>query len=97
MTAKRIDANQPEIVDTLQKCGAVWIPTSGDPTIGFDGLVAFRGRLEIAEIKDGSKPASQRRLTERETKRMEQVSEKGVAYNVIESVDDALNLIEKMK
>jgi hypothetical protein len=93
MRANRVDANQTEIVDALRKAGAEWIPTSGDPSIGFDGLVAFRGVLHIAEIKDGSKPPSGRKLTDRERKRKEQVEYKGVKYNVIESKEDALKLI----
>jgi predicted Holliday junction resolvase-like endonuclease len=93
MRANRIDANQTEIVEALRKAGAEWIPTSGDPSIGFDGLVAHQGRLFVVEIKDGSKPASARRLTDRERKRKEQVEYKGVPYNVIESKEDALKLI----
>lgn len=97
MTGKRVDANQADIVDTLRRCGAEWIPVSGDPTIGFDGLVAFRGKLEVVEVKDGSKPPSERRLTDREAKRKAQLENKGVSYNVLESVDDALRLIEVMR
>ena len=93
MRANRIDANQPEIVAALRRAGAEWIPTSGDPKIGFDGLIAFRGELHVAEIKDGSKPPSERQLTDCEAKRKEQLEYKNVAYNVLESVDDALRLI----
>ena len=94
---KKIDDNQSDVVAAFRAYGAVWIPTSGDPSIGFDGLVAYRGRLEIVEIKDGSKPPSQRRLTQLEAKRSDQLQDKGVAYNVIESVKDAIALIGKMR
>jgi hypothetical protein len=97
MSHKRVDGNQTDIVATFRAYGAVWIATSGDPSIGFDGLVAFRGRLEIVEIKDGSKPMSQRRLTPREAKRSDELQDKGVAYNVIENVKDAIALIGKMR
>lgn len=90
---KRVDSNQAEIVQALRKVGADWIPTSEDPRSGCDGFIAFRSRLYIAEIKDGSKPASAKRLTEKELLRKASVERCGVVYNIIESVDDALKLI----
>jgi hypothetical protein len=40
---------------------------------------------------------SQRRLTPREAKRSDELQDKGVAYNVIENVKDAIALIGKMR
>lgn len=61
--AARIDANQPAIVEALRQLGAFVQPLhmvgQGCP----DLLVAFRGQTLLVEIKDGSKPPSERRLT----------------------------------
>jgi len=89
----RTDDNQGEIVDALRGVGAEWVPTTGDPRIGFDGLIAFRGRLYAAEIKDGSKPPSRRKLTDNERKRKAQLAAVGVDVLVIECVMDALRQI----
>jgi hypothetical protein len=97
MIGKRVDANQKEIVTELRKVGAEWIPMNGDPEIGFDGLIAYRNRLLVAEIKDGSKPPSERKLTAGEEKRKAQLERRGVPYNVILSIDDALRLIGVIK
>lgn len=61
--AAKIDANQVQIVEALRKCGAFVQPLhmvgNGCP----DLLVGQAGRTLIMEIKDGSKPPSERRLT----------------------------------
>ncbi len=90
MRGNRVDRNQGEIVDALRSVGALWIPTSGDTSIGFDGIVAFRGRVYLAEIKDGSKPASARKLTEREQERLTQLKMKSVRLHIWETVTQAL-------
>lgn len=88
--ANRVDRNQPEIVDGFHRVGALWIPTSGDPKIGFDGIVAFRGKVFLAEIKDPSQPASNRRLTDREEERLIQLKMKGVRLHIWETAHQAL-------
>jgi hypothetical protein len=93
MSGKRIDANQPSIVKTLRNVGAGWIPLSGDPTTGMDGLILFRSKVYLAEIKDGAKKPSERQLTDKEKKRKAMVEAHGVDYNIIESEEDALRLI----
>lgn len=61
--AARVDANQALIVGGLRACGAsVQILSAvgqGCPDI----LVGFRGRNLLMEVKDGSKPPSDRKLT----------------------------------
>lgn len=61
--AAKIDANQPLIVEALRKAGATVQPLhtvgSGVP----DLLVGFQNRTALIEVKDGSKPPSERRLT----------------------------------
>lgn len=90
---KRVDSNQTEVVKALRSLGAEWIPTSGDPKIGMDGILCFRGKVHLVEIKNGELSASRRRLTDTEKDRKAQVERAGVKYNVIESVEDALELI----
>lgn len=59
----RIDGNHREIVDALEAVGAsvqsLAAVGSGCP----DLLAALRGRNFLFEIKDGSKPPSERTLT----------------------------------
>jgi hypothetical protein len=90
--AKRIDANQPEIVDALRRVGAV-VQSLAELGRGCpDLLVAFRGDNYLMEVKDGSKPPSARQLTADEAawhgrwKRAGQVE-------IVESVNDALRVI----
>ena len=47
MKAKRTDANQKKIVDALREAGA-WVYVVGKP---FDLLVAFKGELNLMEVK----------------------------------------------
>lgn len=64
--ARRVDANQAEIVEALRAVGASVYVTSavGD---GFpDLLVSHRGRLLLMEIKRGDLSPSRRALTDRE-------------------------------
>lgn len=68
MTPKRIDANQPEIVEALRDAG-VSVTITSDVGNGFvDAVAGFRGRSYCLEIKDGSKPPSARKLTPDEQK-----------------------------
>ena len=59
----KIDNNQKKIVEQLRKCGysvqSLATIGSGCPDI----LVGKGGRNYLFEIKDGSKPPSQRKLT----------------------------------
>lgn len=58
-----MDGNQGDIVEALRRVGATVQPLH---TIGQgcpDLLVAFRQRMFLYEVKDGSKPPSARKLT----------------------------------
>jgi len=90
---KRTDANQTEVVRALRQIGAEWIPTSGDPMIGFDGLVLWRSRVLICEVKDGSKPPSARKLTDNELKRQAQCESRGIPFLILTSPEQAVELI----
>lgn len=62
--AARIDRNQPEIVKALRQCGAhvTSLAAVGDGVP--DLLVGFQGRTVLVEVKDGSRPPSERQLTD---------------------------------
>jgi hypothetical protein len=90
--AARTDANQSEIVAALRKRGAVCIITSQLKN-AFDVLVCFNGKIHIVEIKDGNKPKSARKLTEGELRCKSLVEGVRCSYNVIYSVEEALELI----
>ena len=85
--ARRADGNQPEIVAALRAAGAVVQPLH---TVGQgvpDLLVAFRNRTFVMEIKDPSKPKSDRKLTPAQEKwHAMWIGEK----HVVETVEQAL-------
>lgn len=60
--AKRVDANQPEIVKALRQAGCS-VHCAHKEGGGFPDLVVGRkGRTYLMEVKDGSLPPSQRKL-----------------------------------
>jgi len=90
--ACKIDRNQTEIVKALRKAGAFVLITSQLKN-SFDILAGFRGKLYAVEIKDGELPASKRKLTPGELKCKEGLESVGVTYHVINSVEEALEMI----
>lgn len=92
--AAKVDSNQPDIVKTLRRLGAVVLITSQLKN-AFDILVGFRGKLYIVEIKDGSLPPSKRKLTPGELKCKEKFESVGIKYHVINSVNEAIEMITK--
>lgn len=91
--AQRIDSNQKEIVKALRGVGAYVVPVHSVKEF-CDIVVAYKSNTYIVEIKDGSKPPSQKRLTPGELKCKEGFNNVGVEYHVIESVDEALELLK---
>ena len=89
--AARIDSNQNEIVEALRRCGASVLITSQLKNC-FDILVGYNGINYIVEIKDGNKPPSQRKLTKGEEAFRD--SWKGGKYYIIESIEDAIDLLK---
>jgi hypothetical protein len=59
----RIDANQPDIVGAFRRLGFTVAVTSAVGSGFPDLVVGRRGYNLLIEIKDGSKPPSERRLT----------------------------------
>lgn len=87
---KRVDANQAEIVARLKAVGATVLHLH---TVGGgcpDIAVGYRGKNWLIEIKDGSKPASERRLTRHEREFFEMWRGQ---MSVVESAEEALALI----
>jgi hypothetical protein len=90
---KRKDANHSACTEAVRAVGAVTIDCTGDPSIGFDEIWLWRGQTFLIEIKDGSKPASRRRLTPNERQRHADAARVDVTIHIIETTDQALQLI----
>ena len=83
--AKRTDANQQEIVDALRKVGA-WVYVSHQP---FDLLVAFRGHLNLLEVK-----TDKGKLNKKQKDMIEEMKVRSGCYPlVVRTVDEALGAI----
>ena len=82
----RVDANQGLVVDYFRKTGCSVAITSALGAGFPDLVVAKAGRTALVEVKDGSKPPSERQLTPAE------LSFEGAwhgRYAVVENLDDA--------
>ncbi len=90
--AARVDSNHGEIRSALRNLGAYVLDTFQLKN-AFDLLVGYRGKIFIIEIKDGKKTPSQRKLTEGEEGCKAGFNNVGVPYNVVTSVDEAVELI----
>ncbi len=92
--AKRIDQNQNQLVKIARSMGVSVAITSGIGHGFPDSVWGFsNGQNVLVEIKDGSKPPSQRKLTKDEQKFHD--NWKG-HITVITNVEDALKLIERI-
>jgi len=90
--ARRIDANQNDIVNALRACGAVVrIVTQGDGIP--DLLVGYRGYTLLLEVKDGNKSPSARTLTESEQKFFDEWS--GGMVAIVNSAEEALDILKR--
>ena len=89
--AARVDANQSEIVDDLRKVGCSIQHLHKEGMGCPDLCVGWRGRNFLFEVKDPSKPPSERRLTEMQERW--QATWAG-QVSVIHSAEDALNIMK---
>lgn len=94
MRLSRVDANQKEIVAAFRKLGCSVVITSGLRNGVPDICVGCNGWNVWIEIKDGNKPPSARKLTEDEQKW--HGAWQGWV-EVIESVDDAIALVNRIR
>lgn len=95
MRAAKVDANHAEVVEALRKAGAN-VQSLAEVGRGVpDLLVGIRGKLALFEIKDGSKPPSQRKLTPDQIAWHEQWA--GFQVCTVDSVEAALRMLAVMK
>lgn len=91
-TRKKVDHNHASIVSGLRRVGAsvasIASVGGGVPDI----LVAFRGTWYVAEIKDGEKSASRRKLTIAEKEWHAIFSQQATVHTWV-SLDEALKAI----
>ena len=93
MKACKVDRNQPEIVAALRSIGAV--VRHVHIIKGFyDILVLYRGKSYHVEIKDGLLPESKKKLTPMEKQCKAEFESVGVKYWVIDSIEEALEMLE---
>jgi hypothetical protein len=87
--AAKVDSNHADIVKALRKVGAFVqsLATVGDGCL--DLLVAYQGHWHVIEIKDGTKPPSQRRLTPDQVRWISVLDTRAPVY-VVKSVDEAI-------
>lgn len=89
--AKRVDANQSEIVDALRAVGARVQVTSAVGEGFPDLFVVYRATIHALEVKDGAKPPSDRKLTPAQVEWHRQFSNPNL--HVVCTVDEALAAI----
>mgnify|MGYP000898315153 FL=1 len=90
--AARIDKNQPQIVEALRRTGAS-VKVVSQLKKFCDIVVVHKGTVYLAEIKDGTKSKSSKRLTPGENEYRLEVEQHGGTYYVIECITDALRMI----
>jgi len=91
--AAKVDSNQKEIVAALRNSGAVVFHLHTVKNL-FDLLVAHNGNVYCVEVKDGNLQPSKRKLTTGELECKRKLESVGVTYHVVNSVDEALELIK---
>lgn len=90
--AAKIDDNQREIVNACRQVGATVQSLASCGKGVPDLLIGWHGNNILLEVKDGSKPPSQRKLTDDQVRWHSKWS--GKVY-IVESVKDALNALAK--
>lgn len=90
----RRDGNHSEIVNYLRLMGC-FVHDISELKNCADLVVTYNGVTFYAEIKDGKKPPSQKKLTDGEILFKKEIEKHGGLYFVIESKQDALNIIKQ--
>lgn len=88
--AARVDENQKEVVDGLRGIGCSVISLAAVGRGCPDLLVGYRARCFLLEVKDGSKPQSQRKLTPDQREFFE--GWRGQC-RVVETVEEAIRVV----
>ena len=94
MRAKRVDANQPDVVSALRGAGAFVRPTHAAGE-GFPDIVAaHRGRWHFFEVKSSDAAARRKGLTaERQAHFREQAGTRGCVVHVVTTPEDAVRCL----
>jgi hypothetical protein len=90
--SKRVDDNQKEIVRGLRAVGAEVLSLANLGKGAPDLLVCFRKVWYVAELKDGSKSPSRRKLTAAETEWHQRFGQQA-SVHIWTSLDEALKTI----
>lgn len=90
MVGKRVDTSQADIVEALRKVGAVWHDcTQQRPSLGYDGIAIYGGRVWFVEIKSPGKW----KFTVKELEVQSMYSRGGITVWVWECAEDALKTL----
>ena len=84
--AKRRDANEREVIEALEACGA-YVHTLDLPC---DLLVGFKSRWWLLEVKDGNKPPYERVMTHGQLAFRNDCLHHGLPFAVVTTVSEAL-------
>lgn len=89
------DANAADLVELWRNNGGeAWYMAPGT---GYDLTVALAGVFLPVEVKDGSKPPSERKLTKNEQTQREKCQARGVPYIVWECDADVLQMVARLR
>ena len=93
MRAAKVDGNHAQIVAALRRAGA-FVQSLAQVGKGCpDLLVIYRGVVNVIEVKDPSKPPSQRRLTQDQKNWHATAALCGYDVPVAEAAEDALRAV----
>lgn len=90
--AFRKDANHNPIAATFAQIGAGVYDAAND-NAPYDLIVFWRGQTLFVEIKDGTKPPSARKVTEKGVEFCDTCTRHGGKYVVVKSVEEAVQLL----
>jgi hypothetical protein len=89
---RRVDANHAGIRQALRQCGW-WVKDMSAMGKGWPDLLAVKaGRAVLVEVKDGSKPPSDRKLTAPQEALHAELKSAGWPVVIVTSVSDAMEL-----
>ena len=83
MTHKKKDANHAGVSAIMTACGALVIDCTAAPRLGFDAIAIHHGKIAFIEVKDGTLPASKRKLTTNEMTQRMRITTHGGEYVVL--------------
>lgn len=91
--AKRRDANEKDVVAALERAGALVLHLD----VPCDLLVGIRGSWRLVEVKDGSKPKSERLLTGMQALFAQDCQGHKLPFAVVTSPEEALLAVGVVK